>query len=161
MNNITQNIVRNKIRHDLEIIASLVDYGKKILDIGCGDGELLEFLTKTKNVDARGLEISTNEIEKAISKGLSVIQADAENDLTFYPDQSFDYAILSQTIQATHNPKKILQEMLRIAKFAKFVVLNLCILVVDPEFADYIFLLKQISLMSLFFSETSNQQLLQ
>jgi len=118
MNNITQNIVRNKIRHDLEIIASLVDYGKKILDIGCGDGELLEFLTKTKNVDARGLEISTNEIEKAISKGLSVIQADAENDLTFYPDQSFDYAILSQTIQATHNPKKILQEMLRIAKFA-------------------------------------------
>lgn len=118
MTNITDNIVKHKIRYDLEIVADLIKPNSKVLDIGCFDGELLEFLMKTKNVDARGLEISQNEVSKALMRGISVIQGDADNDLSFYPDQSFDYAILSQTIQATKNPKQILSEMLRIAKFA-------------------------------------------
>lgn len=115
---IGQNIVRHKIRYDLEIISDFIKPKSKILDIGCSDGELLEFLKKHKKVDGAGLEISQKQVSKALSKGLSVIQGDAENDLTYYPDQNFDYAILSQTIQATRNPKKILEEMLRIAKFA-------------------------------------------
>lgn len=118
MNSIGQNIVKNQIRFDLEIIAQLIKPNAKVLDIGCGDGELLEFLKKTKNVDARGLEISQTQVSQALIRGISVIQGDAENDLSFYPDCSFDFAILSQTIQATKNPKEILQEMLRIANFA-------------------------------------------
>ena len=118
MAEIGQNIVRHKIRYDLEIIANLIKPKAKILDIGCSDGELLDFLKKTKNVDARGLEISQLQVSKCLQRGLSVIQGDAENDLSFYPNRSFDYAILSQTIQATQNPKKILEEMLRIAEFA-------------------------------------------
>lgn len=118
MPSITQKIVSNQIRFDLELIAKFIAPNSKVLDIGCADGELLSFLKQTKNVDSRGLEISHLQVSKALGRGLSVIQGDAENDLEFYPSQSFDYAILSQTIQATHNPKKILQEMLRIAKFA-------------------------------------------
>jgi methionine biosynthesis protein MetW len=118
MTGIGQNIVRHKIRYDLEIIARLIKPKSKVLDIGCFDGELLEFLKKTKNVDARGLEISQAQVTKCLQRGLSVIQGDAANDLSFYPDQSFDYAILSQTIQAMQEPKKILEETLRIAKFA-------------------------------------------
>ena len=115
---IGQNIVKHNIRYDLEIIANLVKPNSKVLDIGCGDGELLSFLKKTKTVDARGLEISQKQVSNALCKGLSVIQGDAENDLAFYPNHNFDYAILSQTIQATKNPKEILEEMLRIAEYA-------------------------------------------
>ncbi len=115
---ITSNIAKKHIRFDLELIANLITPNAKILDIGCGDGELLEFLRRTKNVDGRGLEISHLQISKALSRGLSVIQGNAETDLSFYPDRNFDFAILSQTIQATHEPRKILQEMLRIAEFA-------------------------------------------
>lgn len=118
MQNVGENIVKHNIRYDLEIIAELIKPGSKVLDIGCGDGDLLSFLKKTKNVDARGLEISQKRISEALSKGLSVIHGDAEKDLTYYPDNNFDYAILSQTIQATHRPKEVLQEMLRIAKYA-------------------------------------------
>jgi methionine biosynthesis protein MetW len=116
--NIGENIVRHNIRYDLEIISYLIKPKSKVLDIGCGNGELLEFLKKTKNVDGRGLEISQKSVSTALSKGISVIQGDAERDLTYYPNNNFDYAILSQTIQATHNPKEILEEMLRIAKYA-------------------------------------------
>jgi methionine biosynthesis protein MetW len=118
MTAVGQNIVKHQIRYDLEIIASLIKADSRVLDIGCGDGELLEFLKKTKNVDARGLEIAQPQISKALIRGLSVIQGDAESDLGFYPDRDFDFAILSQTIQATHRPKEILEEMLRIAEFA-------------------------------------------
>lgn len=117
MTYIGENIVKHNIRYDLEIIANLIKPNSKVLDIGCGDGELLSFLKKTKNVDARGLEISQKQVSSALCKGISVIQGDAENDLEFYPDRNFDYAILSQTIQATRNPKEILQEMLRIAEY--------------------------------------------
>ncbi len=115
MKEIGNTIVKHKIRYDLEIIANLIKPNSKVLDIGCGDGELLEFLKKTKNVDARGLEISQMQVSKALGRGISAMQGDAENDLQFYPSQSFDYAILSQTIQSTQKPKEILQEMLRIA----------------------------------------------
>ncbi len=115
---IGNNIAKNKIRFDLEIIASLVKEGSKVLDIGCGNGELIDFLEKNKKVEAKGIEISTHQASKALLKGLSVIQGDAEEDLKSYPDKSFDYAILSHTIQATKKPDKILKEMLRIANFA-------------------------------------------
>jgi methionine biosynthesis protein MetW len=115
---IGQNIVRNKIRYDLEIISDLIKPKSKILDIGCSDGELLKFLKKNKKTDCYGLEVSQKKVSESLSKGLSVIQGDAEVDLEYYPDQHFDYAILSQTIQATSDPKKILEEMLRIAKYA-------------------------------------------
>ncbi len=118
MKDIGQNIISHKIRYDLEIIADLIKPNSKVLDIGCGDGELLQFLKKNKNIDARGLEISQAKVSKALMGGLSVIQGNAENDLNSYPNQSFDYTVLSQTLQATHNPKMVLEEMLRISKFA-------------------------------------------
>src|SRR5258708_2846121 len=115
---ITANITKNHIRLDLELIANLITPNSKVLDIGCGDGELLDFLRHTKKIDGRGLEISHLQISKALSRGLSVIQGNAETDLSFYPNRNFDFAVLSQTIQATHDPKRILQDMLRIAEFA-------------------------------------------
>jgi len=114
----SQNINTQKIRFDLQIIADLIKPNSKVLDIGCGEGQLLSFLKQTKNIDGRGMEISHTQVSKALIKGLSVIHGNAENDLVIYPDKSFDYAVLSQTIQATHNPPKILFEMLRIAKYA-------------------------------------------
>ncbi|MBL6664487.1 MAG: methionine biosynthesis protein MetW [Rickettsiales bacterium] len=126
--NIGQNIKKYHIRFDLEIIADLIKENSKVLDIGCNDGELLAYLKKNKKADCRGLEISQDCVNKAIKKGISVVQGDAENDLSYYPDNSFDYAILSQTIQATKDPKNILKEMLRIANYA---VVSL------PNFAYY------------------------
>ncbi len=128
MKEIGQNIQSNKIRHDLEIITDLVKAHSKVLDIGCGDGELLYFLKQEKNIDGRGLEIAQNKVSRAMMRGLSVIQGNAEDDLHCYPSQSFDYTILSQTLQATHNPREVLKEMLRIAKFA---------IVSLPNFAHY------------------------
>jgi methionine biosynthesis protein MetW len=118
MQNIGETIVKHNIRYDLEIIADLIKPKSKVLDIGCGNGELLSFLKNTKDVDARGLELEQQSVSIALSKGISVIQGDAENDLIYYPDNNFDYAILSQTLQATKKPKEMLQEMLRIAKYA-------------------------------------------
>jgi methionine biosynthesis protein MetW len=115
---IGQTIIKHSIRYDLEIIADLIKPNSRVLDIGCSDGELLEFLKNHKNADARGMEISQAQVTKSLMRGIATIQGDAENDLAYYPDQSFDYAILSQTIQATKKPQKILQEMLRIAKYA-------------------------------------------
>lgn len=115
---IGENIAKNKIRYDLEIIASFVKNNASVLDIGCADGELLEFLVKNKNVKASGIEISGKKVSQALLKGLCVIQGNAEEDLQSYPDKNFDYAILSHTIQATHRPDEILKEMLRIANFA-------------------------------------------
>lgn len=125
---IGHNIIKNNIRFDLEIISSLIKNNSKVLDIGCNDGELLHYLKTHKNADCRGLEISQDRVNKALKKGISVIQGDAENDLSYYPKDSFDYAILSQTIQATKNPRKILQEMLEIADYA---IISL------PNFAYY------------------------
>lgn len=124
---IGQNIKKHHIRYDLEIIASLVKPRSTVLDIGCGDGELLDFLTKSKQVRGRGIELSGAQVSKSLMRGLSVIQGNAEEDLPSYPDKSFDYAILSHTIQATQRPDLILQEMLRIAN---------CAIVSLPNFAN-------------------------
>lgn len=105
-------------RVDLKIIAGFVTPGSRVLDIGCGDGALLMQLSEEKNVDARGIEISQKGVNEAVASGLSVIQGDADRDLATYRDKSFDFAILSQTIQATHNPRVVLEEILRIGEKA-------------------------------------------
>ena len=104
------------LRKDLDLIANLVENNSKVIDIGCGNGELLNFLSKNKNSKIQGLEINQKKVNKCVSKGLSVIQGDADKDLGLYPEKSFDYVILSQTIQATLEPKKILTELTRIGK---------------------------------------------
>ena len=104
------------LRKDLDLIANLVEDNSKVIDIGCGNGELLNFLSKNKNSKIQGLEINQKKVNKCVSKGLSVIQGDADQDLSLYPDKSFDCVILSQTIQATQDPKKILYELVRIGK---------------------------------------------
>jgi methionine biosynthesis protein MetW len=107
-----------RIRVDLQLVADLVAPGTRVLDIGCGDGTLLAYLAAFKQVDGRGLEISMAKARAAVSQGLSVIQGNLETDLKDYPSGAFDYAILSQTLQATHNPRVVLSELLRIAKRA-------------------------------------------
>ena len=105
-------------RHDHLIIKSMISPNARVLDIGCGDGALLELLRTEKNIDGRGIEISQKNVNHAVAKGLSVIQGDADSDLVNYPDKSFDYAVLSLTIQATKNPKLVLEQLLRIADYA-------------------------------------------
>jgi len=90
----------------------------RVLDVGCGDGALLELLRENKDIDGRGIEINQRNVNQSVAKGLSVIQGDADQDLSNYPDASFDYAILSLTIQATKNPKTVLEQLLRIADHA-------------------------------------------
>ena len=103
-------------RVDLLFIADMVEANARVLDIGCGEGELLQMLADTKNVDARGMELSQRGVNDCVAKGLSVIQGDADIDLVEYPDDGFDYVILSQTIQATRHPRKVLENMLRIGR---------------------------------------------
>ena len=105
------------MRKDLQIIAGLVKENSKVLDVGCGEGELLKYLKENKNISSRGIEIDHNLVSKALAKGLAVIQGDADNDIKNYPTNSFDYAILSQTLQATKYPEIILKELQRIAKY--------------------------------------------
>lgn len=107
-----------EIRADLRLVADLVAPGTRVLDVGCGDGALLHFLANSKEVDGRGLEIRQERVNAAVSRGLSVIQGNAETDLRNYPSQAFDYVILSQTLQAIHDPRGVLEELLRIGKHA-------------------------------------------
>jgi methionine biosynthesis protein MetW len=104
------------LRADLALIADLVPTGARVLDVGCGDGELLAHLAATRNVDARGIEISRAGVAASVARGLSVVQGDAETDLRDYPSAAFDVAILSQTLQATLRPADVLDQLLRIAK---------------------------------------------
>ena len=106
------------LRPDLAIIARHVAEGARILDIGCGDGELMAELRDRRQVDARGLELDPRNVSLAVAKGLSVIQGDADKDLVYYPDGAFDYAILSQTLQTARAPDKVLGELLRIGERA-------------------------------------------
>lgn len=103
-------------RSDYAIIGEIVDSGARVLDLGCGEGELLEWLAAHKNVDARGVEISGAKVQRAIARGVSVFQGDIDEGLADYPDGAFDYVILSQTLQETHRPRQVLQEILRVGR---------------------------------------------
>lgn len=105
-------------RFDLILLADMIAPNSRVLDIGCGDGTLLKLLAKDKNIDARGLELDQTGVNACVAEGLSVMQGNADTDLTFYPDNAFDYVILSKTIQATQRPDLVLKEMLRIGKHA-------------------------------------------
>jgi methionine biosynthesis protein MetW len=106
------------LRPDLAIIADNVAAGARVLDVGCGDGALMAALRDQKGVDARGLELQAGDVAAAVSRGLSVVQGDADSDLADYPDNGFDYAILSQTLQTTRRPDLVLDQLLRIGKQA-------------------------------------------
>jgi len=107
-----------KLRPDLAIIANNVRAGSRLLDVGCGDGALMAALRDFKDCDARGLEIDADNVSAAVARGLSVVQGDADVDLAAYPDNSFDYAILSQTLQTTRRPDLVLDHLLRIGEEA-------------------------------------------
>src|SRR5215470_13118859 len=103
-------------RSDYAIIGEIVEPGAKVLDLGCGEGELLEWLAGNKDVEARGVEISGTKVQRAIARGVSVFQGDIDQGLADYPDRAFDYVILSQTLQETHRPRQVLHEMLRVGR---------------------------------------------
>ena len=104
------------MKKEFKVIASLLPDNASVLDVGCGDGSLMDLLIKEKNIKARGLEISKENVKKCISKGLSVIEGNAETELHQFPDQSFDFAVLSQTLQAFYSPENVLKDLLRIGK---------------------------------------------
>ena len=105
-----------KMKKEFKVIADLLPDNSRVLDVGCGDGSLMNLLVKEKNIEASGLELEKQNVQECIYKGLPVIQGDAETELYQFPDQSFDYVVLSQTLQAFYNPDKVLKELLRIGK---------------------------------------------
>ena len=104
------------MKKESKAIAELLPKNVSVLDVGCGDGSLMNLLIKEKNIKARGLEIKEEYVKKCISRGLSVIEGDAETELHQFPNQSFDFVILSQTLQAFYNPEKVLEDLLRVGK---------------------------------------------
>ena len=112
------------MKKEFKIIADLLEKNTRVLDVGCGDGTLMEFLKIHKEIDIRGIEISKKKVQKCIEKGLTVIEGDAEKDLKQFPDSSFDYVILSQTLQAFLNPEKVISELLRVGKKAIVTIPN-------------------------------------
>ena len=112
------------MKKEFKIIADLVEKNTRVLDVGCGDGTLMDFLKNNKKIDVRGIEISKNNTQKCVEKGLTVIEGDAEKDLTQFPNQSFDFVILSQTLQAFLNPEIVINELLRVGKKAIVTVPN-------------------------------------
>ena len=106
------------LRRDLRLIAEMVEPGSRVLDIGCGDGALLAYLAREKAVDSRGIELSQSGVNACVRHGLSVIQGDADRDLEAFPKGAFEFVVLSQTLQATRQPRRVLEELLRIGKRA-------------------------------------------
>jgi methionine biosynthesis protein MetW len=112
-----QGFVRELLgRSDYAIIGEIVEPKTRVLDLGCGEGELLQWLAENKGVDARGVEIAGAKVQHAIARGVSVFQSDIDEGLADYPDQAFDYVILSQTLQETRHPRQVLREMLRVGR---------------------------------------------
>ena len=116
--------MKNKMKKEFKVISELIENKSKALDVGCGDGELIKYLIENKTKDIRGLEISKESVQNCLSKGLSVIEGNAENDLMQFPNHSFDYVILSQTLQAFLNPDKVIKELLRVGKKAIVTIPN-------------------------------------
>jgi len=112
------------MKKEFEIISELIENNSRVLDVGCGDGTLMKFLKDKKNVDTRGLEISKNNVQSCISKGLSIIEGNAEKDLHQFPNLSFDYVVLSQTLQAFYNPEKVIDDLLKVANKAIVTIPN-------------------------------------
>ena len=109
---------RDRLRRDLRVIADMIEPSARVLDIGCGDGALLHYLASEKGVDARGVELSQHGVNACVTQGLSVIQGDADSDLDAYPTGAFDVVVLSQTLQATRQPRRVLETLMRIGKRA-------------------------------------------
>ena len=112
------------MKSEFRIISNLIDKNSQVLDVGCGDGILMEFLAQEKKVNIRGIEISKTKVQNCIAKGLTIIEGNAEEDLRQFPDKSFDYVILSQTLQAFLNPERVINELLRIGKQAIVTIPN-------------------------------------
>ena len=112
------------MKNEFKVIADLIEKDKKVLDVGCADGTLMKFLKDNKNINIRGLEISKDKVQKCIAKGLTVIEGNAEKDLMQFPDKSFDYVVLSQTLQAFLNPELVINELLRVGKKAIVTIPN-------------------------------------
>ena len=112
------------MKKEFQIISELIENNTRVLDVGCGSGVLMKHLKDTKKIDARGLEISKNNVQICISKGLPVIEGNAENDLQQFPNLSFDYVILSQTLQAFYNPEKVIDDLLKVANKAIVTIPN-------------------------------------
>jgi len=107
-----------KMKNEFKIIANLLPNQSRVLDVGCGDGTLIELLIKQKNIDVRGMELDGDKVKECISKGLPVIEGNAETELGQFPDKSFDFVVLSQTLQAFYKPENVLDQLLRIGKGA-------------------------------------------
>jgi methionine biosynthesis protein MetW len=112
------------MKQEFKIIADLIEKNTRVLDVGCGDGVLMEFLKNNKKINIRGIEISKENVQKCVGKGLTVIEGDAEKDLIQFPDRSFDFVILSQTLQAFLNPEIVINELLRVGKKAIVTIPN-------------------------------------
>lgn len=114
----TSTPARDRLRRDLRVIADMIEPSARVLDIGCGDGALLAYLAREKGVDARGVELSQSGVNACVTQGLSVIQGDADRDLEAYPADAFDVVVLSQTLQATRQPRRVLETLVRIGRRA-------------------------------------------
>jgi len=112
------------MKQEFKIISDLIEKNTRVLDVGCGNGILMEYLKYNKEIDIRGIEISKDNVQKCLSKGLTVIEGDAEKDLLQFPDSSFDFVVLSQTLQAFLNPEIVIKELLRVGKKAIVTIPN-------------------------------------
>jgi len=112
------------MKKEFKVISDLIEEKSRALDIGCGDGNLMEYLLQNKTKDIRGLEISKEKVQNCLSKGLTVVEGNAENDLKQFPNKSFDYVILSQTLQAFLNPENVINELLRVGNRAIVTIPN-------------------------------------